>query len=61
MSAMYLIGYVFWIYTNVPNSKQGRHLIEADMKSRITCASRCDQFGLAACAVAFCCVGCHCN
>lgn len=57
----YFKGYVFWIYTNAPNfhSKQGRLIIETDMKSCITCASRCDQFGLAACTIAFCRVGCH--
>lgn len=60
MAAIYLKGYVFWIYTNA-HGKQSRRHSEADTKSGITCASRCDQFGLAACAVAFCRVGCHGN
>lgn len=42
-------------------AKQSRRLTEAEIKSCITCASRRDQFGFAACTIAFCRVGCHGN
>lgn len=55
---------MFFAFTQMSlasTAKQSRHLIESEIKSCITCASRCDQFGFAACTIAFCRVGCHGN
>lgn len=47
------IGVCIYIYVCVLTENHRRFV------SSVTCASCSDQFGLAACTVALCCVGCH--
>lgn len=56
-ATVYLKGYV--IFLAFTQMSWNRHFIEREIRSCITCASRCDQLGFAACTVAFSGVGCH--